>query len=45
MQKKPATIEPAAADFLPLSPAIHHILLALADEERHGYASCSKSAG
>jgi DNA-binding PadR family transcriptional regulator len=25
-------------DFLPLSPAIHHILLALADEERHGYA-------
>jgi DNA-binding PadR family transcriptional regulator len=25
------------ADFLPLTPAIHHILLALADEERHGY--------
>jgi DNA-binding PadR family transcriptional regulator len=24
-------------DFLPLSPAIHHILLALADDERHGY--------
>jgi len=24
--------------FLPLTPAIHHILLALADEERHGYA-------
>ena len=29
--------EPAVADFLPLTPAIHHILLALADEERHGY--------
>jgi DNA-binding PadR family transcriptional regulator len=28
----------AHGDFLPLSPAIHHILLALADEERHGYA-------
>ena len=25
-------------DFLPLTPAIAHILLALADEERHGYA-------
>src|SRR5918993_72989 len=24
--------------FLPLTPAIHHILLALVDEERHGYA-------
>ena len=24
-------------DFLPLTPAIHHILLALIDEERHGY--------
>ena len=33
-----ANIEPAAGDFLPLAPAIHHILLALADEERHGYA-------
>lgn len=30
--------EPAAADFLPLTPAIAHILLALADQERHGYA-------
>jgi DNA-binding PadR family transcriptional regulator len=28
----------AAADFLPLTPAIAHILLALADRERHGYA-------
>ena len=26
------------ADFLPLSPAIAHILLALADQDRHGYA-------
>ena len=25
-------------DFVPLTPAIAHILLALADEERHGYA-------
>jgi len=30
-------LEPAAGDFLPLTPAIHHILLALVDEERHGY--------
>ena len=27
-----------AASFLPLTPAIHHILLALADQDRHGYA-------
>ena len=27
-----------ASSFLPLSPAILHILLALAAEERHGYA-------
>jgi DNA-binding PadR family transcriptional regulator len=26
------------ADFLPLPPATLHILLALADEDRHGYA-------
>jgi len=25
-------------EWLPLSPAVFHILLALADEERHGYA-------
>ena len=30
--------QPPAADFLPLSPAIAHILLALADGDRHGYA-------
>ena len=35
--KKPYT-EPAVGDFLPLTPAIHHILLAVVDEERHGYA-------
>ena len=29
--------EPAIGDFLPLTAAIHHILLALLDEERHGY--------
>jgi DNA-binding PadR family transcriptional regulator len=28
----------AVTDFLPLTPAIAHILLALADEDRHGYA-------
>lgn len=28
----------SVADYLPLSPAVFHILLALADEERHGYA-------
>ena len=38
MHKKPAKPEPAPGDFLPLTPAIHHILLALVDEERHGYA-------
>src|ERR1041385_6911768 len=25
-------------EFLPLTPAVFHILLALADDERHGYA-------
>ena len=30
--------QPSAHDFLPLTPAIHHILLALADQDRHGYA-------
>jgi DNA-binding PadR family transcriptional regulator len=29
---------PDPADFVPLTPAIAHILLALADEDRHGYA-------
>lgn len=28
---------PDPADFLPLTPAIAHILLALADGDRHGY--------
>jgi DNA-binding PadR family transcriptional regulator len=35
---KNTNIEPAVGDFLPLTPAIHHILLAVVDEERHGYA-------
>ena len=35
---KARTPDPAVGDYLPLSPAIHHILLALVDEERHGYA-------
>ena len=30
--------EPPVASFLPLTPAMAHILLALADEDRHGYA-------
>ena len=29
---------PDPAGFLPLTPAIAHILLALADQDRHGYA-------
>jgi DNA-binding PadR family transcriptional regulator len=29
---------PAPETFLPLTPAIAHILLALADRDRHGYA-------
>ena len=29
---------PDPEDFLPLTPAIAHILLAVADEDRHGYA-------
>jgi DNA-binding PadR family transcriptional regulator len=32
------TREPDPGDFLPLTPAIAHILLALADQDRHGYA-------
>ena len=31
-------IEGQAASFLPLTPAVFHILLALADGEAHGYA-------
>jgi DNA-binding PadR family transcriptional regulator len=37
MQKKHSGADRAPGDFLPLTPAIHHILLALADGERHGY--------
>ena len=29
--------KPKAGDLLPLTPPVFHILLALADEERHGY--------
>ena len=32
------TFEAAALSHLPLTPAILHILLAVADEDRHGYA-------
>ena len=39
MQKHriPPKTQADPAGFLPLTPAIHHILLALVDEERHGY--------
>ena len=37
MQKQRNHTDRAIAHFLPLTPAIHHILLALVDEERHGY--------
>lgn len=37
MHKTQSTPRPDPAEFVPLTPAIHHILLALADEERHGY--------
>jgi DNA-binding PadR family transcriptional regulator len=30
--------EPGPASFLPLPPAVFHILVAVADRERHGYA-------
>jgi DNA-binding PadR family transcriptional regulator len=29
--------QPSARSFLPLTPAVFHILLSLADEDRHGY--------
>lgn len=32
------TKQTSPPDLLPLTPAVFHILLALADEERHGYA-------
>jgi len=37
MQSKHAEHDAEAGEFLPLTAAIHHILLALVDEERHGY--------
>ena len=36
MRRKPAELP--VTEFLPLTPAIAHILLAVADEDRHGYA-------
>jgi len=35
--KRPAAAVRDPAEFLPLTPAMFHILLALADRERHGY--------
>jgi DNA-binding PadR family transcriptional regulator len=37
MHKHKRSAPPDPASFVPLTPAIHHILLALAGEERHGY--------
>jgi DNA-binding PadR family transcriptional regulator len=37
MQRKRTAHDAEAGEFLPLTAAIHHILLALVDEERHGY--------
>ena len=37
MHKTGKRHDAVVGDFLPLTPAIHHILLALVDEERHGY--------
>ncbi len=34
----PATPQPDPESFLPLTPAMFHVLLALADAEHHGYA-------
>lgn len=36
---------PAPSSFLPLSPAVLHILLALGDGERHGYAIAQEVEG
>ncbi len=32
------TSDPAPASLLPLQPAVFHILMAVADDDRHGYA-------
>lgn len=37
MKKRSGTLSRDPEDFLPLSPAMFHILLALTDSERHGY--------
>jgi DNA-binding PadR family transcriptional regulator len=36
--RKPKGLEKTPAEFLPLTPAVFHILIALADGEAHGYA-------
>ena len=33
-----AVAGPAPADYLPLTPALFHVLLSLADGQKHGYA-------
>jgi DNA-binding PadR family transcriptional regulator len=39
-----ASVPPSPEELLPLSPAVFHILLVLADGERHGYAIMSEVA-
>jgi DNA-binding PadR family transcriptional regulator len=36
---------PSPEEFLPLTPAVFHIMLALANGERHGYAIMSEVSG
>jgi DNA-binding PadR family transcriptional regulator len=36
--RRPSTYSPDPLEQLPLTPAVFHILLALADQDRHGYA-------
>lgn len=38
ISKKPKAVGRPPAEFLPLTPAVFHILIALADGEAHGYA-------
>ena len=37
MRRRSGISTPSPEDFLPLTPAMFHILLALTDRERHGY--------
>jgi hypothetical protein len=43
--ERQAAVERSPEEFLPLTPAMFHILLALADKERHGYHTLDAGAG